>query len=512
MSLIVDVLKRAQRSAVAKGAAPPFIKYPYEEGLSLRALISKYIWPFRLAIGFSMVIILAVFVMTLQGKKSTPTVDLSLKAITPSQEFSTASREPEYKQQKEGLNTLADQLGKILPKIGEERVQTGEHFMPLESGDQINLKADSLPLQKAPHQYPHLDLENYTVKSGDSLTWIVKERYGITKKDLYNEYLQLIKQLNPSLEDLDSIYPGQTLTLPIYSPQIASGPIRTTLSAPEPEYKPQKEKTQTMEPERKNTAPPAQEFSVASPQANLSEDKSTPGQREKTQAAEPEKKAAAPSPKGKEVRPENQFTPSGKILLEKRPSHDIRHHFDLAVSYQKLGEKAKALEQYRKVIEIDPMNVEAHNNLGVIYKDMGKMNLAVKEFQTVLSMNPRQEKAHNNLGIIFFLQGNLEKATQEFRGVLDINPRNREAYINLGVIYKRQNWIGKAKGMFENALSTDPYCPEAHYNLGLICEKSGDIKKAISHYQRFIDFSGSAYHELAAKVKRHLETLSQPES
>jgi Tfp pilus assembly protein PilF/LysM repeat protein len=441
--------------------------------LSLRALISKYIWPFRLAIGFSMVIILAVFVMTLQGKKSTPTVDLSLKAITPSQEFSTASREPEYKQQKEGLNTLADQLGKILPKIGEERVQTGEHFMPLESGDQINLKADSLPLQKAPHQYPHLDLENYTVKSGDSLTWIVKERYGITKKDLYNEYLQLIKQLNPSLEDLDSIYPGQTLTLPIYSPQIASGPIRTTLSAPEPEYKPQKEKTQTMEPERK---------------------------------------AAAPSPKGKEVRPENQFTPSGKILLEKRPSHDIRHHFDLAVSYQKLGEKAKALEQYRKVIEIDPMNVEAHNNLGVIYKDMGKMNLAVKEFQTVLSMNPRQEKAHNNLGIIFFLQGNLEKATQEFRGVLDINPRNREAYINLGVIYKRQNWIGKAKGMFENALSTDPYCPEAHYNLGLICEKSGDIKKAISHYQRFIDFSGSAYHELAAKVKRHLETLSQPES
>jgi len=381
-----------------------------------------------------------------------------------------ASLEPEYKQQKEGLNTLTDQLGKILPKMGEERVQTGEHFIPIKSGSQINLKADSFSLQKAPHQYPHLDLENYTVKLGDSLTGIIKERYNITKKHLYDEYLQLIKRLNPSLEDLEKIYPGQTLTLPIYRPQIARMPLQTTLPPPEPEYKPQKEKTQ---------------------------------------ATEPEKKIATPSAKGKKVRPENINSPSRKILLEERPSHDIRYHFDLAVSSQKLGEKAKALEEYRKVIEIDPMNVEAHNNLGVIYKDMGKINQAVKEFQTVLSMNPKQENALNNLGIIFFLQGNLEKAIQEFRGVLDINPRNREAYINLGVIYKRRNRIGKAKRMFENALLTDPSCPEAHYNLGLICEESGDTKEAISHYQRFIDFSGSTYHQLVAKVKRHLETLYQ---
>jgi len=244
-----------------------------------------------------------------------------------------------------------------------------------------------------------------------------------------------------------------------------------------------------------------QEYSVAPAEVELSENKAIPVQKEKAQTT--------PSSNHKRTKSGDEPSPSGKILVEKRTSHGIRNHFELAVSYQKRGEKAKAMEEYRKVIEIDPLNVEAHNNLGVIYKDMGKLNQAVKEFQTVLSMNPRQEKAHNNLGIIFYLQGNLQKAIQEFRRVLAVNAKNKEAYINLGVIYKRQNWIEKARRMLKNALSIDPCYPEAHYNLALVCEEGGYINEAISHYQEFIEFAGNTHHELAERVKRHLETLSQ---
>jgi len=342
MSLIVDVLKIAQRDGVAKGPLPPFVKYPYEEGLRLRAFIYKHPWLFRVAIGFSMLMILAVFVMTSQSRKSNPKVDVSHKTIVP---ITSSSQE--------------------------------------------------------------------------------------------------------------------------YSVPITSS---------------------------------SQEYSGAPAEAELPEDKPTPVQKEKAQATS--------SPKQRETKSGDEPSPSGKILVEKRPSHGIRNHFELAVSYQKRGEKAKAIEEYRRVIEIDPLNVDAHNNLGVIYKDMGKLNQAFKEFQTVLSMNPQQENAHNNLGIIFYLQGNLQKAIQEFREVLDINAKNEEAYINLGVIYKRQNRTEKARRMLENALSIDPHCPEAHYNLALVCEENGYIKEAISHYQEFIEFAGYTHHELAARVKRHLETLN----
>lgn len=252
---------------------------------------------------------------------------------------------------------------------------------------------------------------------------------------------------------------------------------------------------------------PTQRSSASHPEANFSEGNSTIVSKEKTQPIEPEKKMPIASSKGKKVRSEKQYIPKVIIALEKPPSHGIKDRFGLAVSYQKLGEITKAVEEYGKVIEIEPMNVEAHNNLGVIYKDMGRLNQAVREFRTVLSMAPRHEKARNNLGVIFYLQGNMEKAIQEFRGILELNPGNKEAYINLGVIYQRQNRTGKAKRMLENALSIDPHCSEAQYNLGLISEENGDIKEAISHYRKFIDLSDSTYSELTAKVKRHLATL-----
>lgn len=336
MSLIIDVLRRAQKDEIAKGPTPAFFKYPYEEGSRLRALISKHIWLIRVAIGFIVVMVPTVFLITSQGRKFTPEAAVS-----------------------------------------------------------------------------------------------------------------------------------------------------------------------------QETALPSPDISPASPEAYFSKEESTSGQKEEMQPIKSKKTITTPPEKGRKNKPPNEDIPIGRIPPEKRTSQGIRHHFKLAVAHQKRGDRAKAIEKYKEVIEIDPINVEAHNNLGVIYKDMGKLDEAAKEFQTGLSIDPQHEKARTNLGNVFYLQGNLDKAVQEFGAVLDVNPRNIDACINLGVIYKRLNRIGEAKKMFDNALSIDPYYPEAHYNLGLISEESEEITEAISHYQKFIDLSGSSYRELGEKVKRHLETLSQ---
>ena len=70
-----------------------------------------------------------------------------------------------------------------------------------------------------------VDLENYTVEPGDSLTRIIKGRYDIPKDYLYGEYLETIKKLNPSIRDLNIIHPGQKIKLPIYSPEVVRKPI-----------------------------------------------------------------------------------------------------------------------------------------------------------------------------------------------------------------------------------------------------------------------------------------------
>jgi LysM repeat protein len=101
-----------------------------------------------------------------------------------------------------------------------------------------------LALKVPPTPFPieklkELDLENYTVKRGDSLIRVVQGRYNVPDHIVYNEYLNFVKKLNPSIKDLNLIYPGQIIRLPIYSAQKISMPIEP---APPPKSKPQAQK------------------------------------------------------------------------------------------------------------------------------------------------------------------------------------------------------------------------------------------------------------------------------
>ena len=73
-----------------------------------------------------------------------------------------------------------------------------------------------------------VNFENYVVKSGDSLTMVVYGKYKIHPEYLYNEYLNLFQKFNPTLKNLDIIYPNQVIKLPIFSPEIVRMPVKVT--------------------------------------------------------------------------------------------------------------------------------------------------------------------------------------------------------------------------------------------------------------------------------------------
>jgi len=75
-------------------------------------------------------------------------------------------------------------------------------------------------------QLKDLKLENYTVQQGDSLIKVVKGRYSLRDEQIDEAYLQALARLNPEINNLDRIYPGQVVRLPIYTPQLVRMPIK----------------------------------------------------------------------------------------------------------------------------------------------------------------------------------------------------------------------------------------------------------------------------------------------
>jgi LysM repeat protein len=70
-----------------------------------------------------------------------------------------------------------------------------------------------------------VDIEKYVVKQGDSVSKVVYGKYKIPPKYLYHEYLDLVQRFNPTMRDVDLIYPNQVIRLPIYSPEFVKMPI-----------------------------------------------------------------------------------------------------------------------------------------------------------------------------------------------------------------------------------------------------------------------------------------------
>lgn len=81
-------------------------------------------------------------------------------------------------------------------------------------------------------------LENYTVMPGDSLIKVVKGRFDIPNQGITRDYLELVRRLNPSIKDINVLLPGQTIRLPIYSPQVVRMPVKKALDSQSPTIEP----------------------------------------------------------------------------------------------------------------------------------------------------------------------------------------------------------------------------------------------------------------------------------
>jgi tetratricopeptide (TPR) repeat protein len=132
-------------------------------------------------------------------------------------------------------------------------------------------------------------------------------------------------------------------------------------------------------------------------------------------------------------------------------SHHMTH-YNLALAYIEINQQEKAIENFKKAIEIAPGFYNAYNNLGVLMIKQGKYDEAFNNFIKALSYDNNNARAHTNLGFVLLKKGRLEEALIESKKALAAEENFSPAYYNLGVIYKYKKEFLKAKYYFRLAL------------------------------------------------------------
>ena len=79
-----------------------------------------------------------------------------------------------------------------------------------------------------------------------------------------------------------------------------------------------------------------------------------------------------------------------------------------------MGQPEKAIEAYKKALDIEPNNFEFHNNAGIALKDLGKTEDAFIAYRKALSLNSDDPESHVNLCYLLLSQGKIAEGLDEF--------------------------------------------------------------------------------------------------
>ena len=139
---------------------------------------------------------------------------------------------------------------------------------------------------------------------------------------------------------------------------------------------------------------------------------------------------------------------------------------------------------YRKILEIDPGNVQTHHSLGNLLVAAGGNDEALLHFKRAVELKPEVAEYRNNLGVLLMAGGQVSEAIEHFRKALESDPQYAEARYNLGMALAKGGQVGDAIAEYRKALNLNPNHPKAHYDLALALNSSGQTEEAIAHYQK----------------------------
>ncbi len=143
----------------------------------------------------------------------------------------------------------------------------------------------------------------------------------------------------------------------------------------------------------------------------------------------------------------------------------------------------KAIDAYRRMLELAPGLSEVHSNLGVALFDRGDLDGAVAAFEHAIALKPQSAEAHSNLGYALQEQGRHEEAEEALRRAIALKEDYAEAYSNLGNLLQQQGRADEAVAALHQATAIDPGHAKAHNNLAQVLLRGGDYEAGWREYE-----------------------------
>jgi tetratricopeptide (TPR) repeat protein len=201
-----------------------------------------------------------------------------------------------------------------------------------------------------------------------------------------------------------------------------------------------------------------------------------------------------------------------------------RAHFIYASALARTRKFDQAVEEYQRVLQIDPKSLMSYISIGQIYEITNRLPDAEAEYKQALQIQPTSPLVNNYLGNLAVRMGDLKSAGKYFQAALNQNAHDPIAANNLAWVYAAEGenldmalslatqakqiapeidgindtlaWIQYKKGNYhvsvalaEDAVRKRPEKPDYRYHLGMALVGAGDRDRGRTELQKALQLN-----------------------
>ena len=178
----------------------------------------------------------------------------------------------------------------------------------------------------------------------------------------------------------------------------------------------------------------------------------------------------------------NRLEEAGAILNKtcKTDCKDPDVWFMLGTVYGRLGKMPAAIEQFKKVVKLQPNNALAYSNLANAQAASGEFSDAIKNYKNCLRIDPSDYTSLANLGNVLHRSGCFDESLKALKKAVALQPKYAYACHLLGKVYWHMGQPAAAIECYQRTVRNDPDNYELWTDLGYALLLEGRLEESQS--------------------------------